>query len=266
MQRIVWTSDNHLDRMDESERREFMEHLGKLEPDGFIIAGDIGEADSVTDFLKDFHDTLSCPIYFVLGNHDFWGSNFEGVRSAIRNLVSEYSNLHWLSESGVISLNSTTALIGHEGWADARLGKIGLTGTVPRDFMMIEDLKILQRSKFESALNDLGDAAADYIRGVLLEAVAKHKDVFLVTHVPPFKEASLDRSRRICDDQRLPFYSCKAIGDVLIEIMSQNPECKLTVLSGHMHEKCEVDILPNLQVKVLDAGYGTWYPTGTLNV
>ncbi len=87
MKRFVWSSDVHLDRMDVGEREEFKEYLQELAPDGFILAGDIGEADSVAGFLEDFCRTLSCPIYFVLGNHDFWGSSFEQVRTEIRNRI-----------------------------------------------------------------------------------------------------------------------------------------------------------------------------------
>ena len=267
MKRFVWTSDNHLDRMNENDRREFNEYLSELDPDAFILAGDIAEADGVIGFLTDFRRALSCPIYFVLGNHDFWGSSFNLVKSSIRAFVKEESNLHWLTESGVIEINQTTALIGHDGWADARYGKISTTGTaVPRDFFRIEDLKGLPRTQFETALNQLGEQAAECIRQMLVEAVVKYKQIYLVTHVPPFPEASLDRSGRICDDEKLPFYSCKAVGDVLLEVMSDNPDCRLTVLCGHSHEKCTVEILPNLQVVVLKAGYGTWYPPGTIKI
>lgn len=266
MPRLVWSSDIHLDRMDESEIREFKDYLLELKPDGLILAGDIAEADSAAGFLKDFQETLLCPVYFVLGNHDFWGDSFANVRSRMRAFVREHSNIHWLSESGVISIGDETALVGHEGWADARYAPVPPAGPVPRDFMKIEDLKPLSRSQFESTLNRLGDEAAAYLGKVLPAALSSHQKVYLVTHVPPFAEASLDRSRRTCTDEQLPFYSCKAVGDLLLEVMKANPDRRLTVLSGHTHEKCEVDILPNLHVKVLDAGYGTWYQPGIIKI
>lgn len=267
MKRFIWTSDVHLDRMNETERREFKDYLSKSAPDGFILAGDIAEADSVIGFLEDFRRALACPIYFVLGNHDYWGSSFERVKSSIRAFVKENPNLRWLTESGIIEINRTTALVGHDGWADARYGKISRTGAnVPSDFFRIEDLKGLARAQFETVLNRLGDEAAESIRQMLVEAVIKYKQIYLVTHVPPFREAALDCSKRVCGDEKLPFYACKAIGDVLFEIMNSNPECDLTVLSGHTHERCEIEMLPNLQVRILDAGYGTWYPLGTFKV
>lgn len=54
MRRFVWTSDIHLDRMEESEFSEFTEYLEELKPDGFILAGDIAKSDSVAGFLKKF--------------------------------------------------------------------------------------------------------------------------------------------------------------------------------------------------------------------
>jgi 3',5'-cyclic-AMP phosphodiesterase len=266
MRRLVWTSDIHLDRMEAGEFSEFKEHLRELSADGFILAGDIAESDSVIGFLKEFRELLACPIYFVLGNHDFWGARFAETRAAMREFVDGQAGLHWLSESGVIALDETTALIGHEGWADGGYALVPAAGTVPQDFRRIEDLKELRRDEFQSALGKLGEEAAENLGKKLREAVERYRRVYLVTHVPPFKEASLDRARRICDDDRLPFYSCKAVGDVLLEIMSRNPGCRLTVLSGHTHEKCEMEILPNLEIKILDAGYGTWYPPGILKI
>lgn len=267
MQDFIWTSDIHLDRMNESEYLDFKIYLQDTAPDGFIIAGDIAEAGSVVDFLEDLRYVLDCPIYFVLGNHDFWGGSFGEVKSDIRALVEKHSDLFWLSEDGVISLDEKTALIGHDGWADARFGKISSSGnTVPRDFMRIKDLKGLFRTEYKSFLNKLGDEAAAYIREVLLRAVANYEHIHLVTHVPPFREASLDRSGRICNDEKLPFYSCRIMGEVLLEIMSEHPDCHLTVLCGHTHQRCEIKILPNLEVRILDAGYGSWYSPGFIEI
>ena len=266
MRRLVWTSDTHLDRMARSEFLEFIEYLQELNADGFVLAGDIAEADSVISFLTEFRQQLDCPIYFVLGNHDFWGSTFAETRAAICEFVSKQIDIHWLSESGVVSLNETTALIGHDGWADGGYAPVPTTGTVPQDFRCIEDLKILRRDQFQTALSNLGKEAAEYLKKNLSEAVKTYQNIYLVTHFPPFKEASLDRARRVCSNERLPFYSCKAIGDVLLEIMSQNPDSNLTVLSGHTHEKCELEIQSNLKIKILDAGYGAWYPPGILEI
>jgi endonuclease/exonuclease/phosphatase family metal-dependent hydrolase len=46
MQRFVWSSDIHLDRLEEDERRELREYLLELEPAALILAGDIDESSA----------------------------------------------------------------------------------------------------------------------------------------------------------------------------------------------------------------------------
>ena len=61
--------------MERGDFLEFTEYLEELNPDGFILAGDIAEAGSVAGFLRKFRERLDCPIYFILGNHDFWAAH-----------------------------------------------------------------------------------------------------------------------------------------------------------------------------------------------
>jgi len=56
-------------------RQIFYESLFQQNLDALLLGGDIGEADSVPRFLSEMENALRLPIYFVLGNHDFyWGS------------------------------------------------------------------------------------------------------------------------------------------------------------------------------------------------
>jgi len=78
----------------------------------------------------------------------------------------------------------------------------------------------------------------------------------LLTHVPPFK-ASCWHEGQISDDEFLPHFACRAVGDVLVEAMQKHPKCDLTVLCGHTHSPGEATILPNLLVKTGGAEYGS---------
>ena len=77
---------------------------------------------------------------------------------------------------------------------------------------------------------------------------------FLLTHVPPFREAAVYRGRP-SDEDWAPHFSCKAMGDLLIEVMADHPTRKLTVLCGHTHGGGESKILPNLLVLTGQAKY-----------
>ena len=156
MQRFTWTNDLHFDRMQDRDREEFVQWVRGSGTDALVIAGDIGEADCVETYLRQMHESLAQPIYFVLGNHDFYHGEFDAVRSAVRELAKSYPRLHWLSEQGVIHVNEATALIGHEGWGDGRWGDYEHSRIYPNDFRWIKDLTGLSKEPRLLKLNAEG--------------------------------------------------------------------------------------------------------------
>jgi hypothetical protein len=166
----------------------------------------------------------------------------------------------------MIPLDEATALIGHEGWGDGRWGDFERSELVLHDFARIKDLVGLSRKERLRILNRLGDEAAAYLRGILQEALAAYSHVYLVTHVPPFREACEDGSLQGSIDHKLPFYTCKAVGDLLLEVMERHPQRRLTVLCGHTHRKCDVQVLDNMRVLTREAGYGNWYTPSVIEI
>ncbi|HJZ59569.1 MAG TPA: metallophosphoesterase, partial [Gemmataceae bacterium] len=245
MPRLLWTTDLHWDRLDAKDRSEFEQWVRRQNADGLILSGDIGEASCVCDYLSHLHDCLGTPIYFVLGNHDFYHGSFEEVHASIRELTAVRAGLHWLSEREQISLGHGTALVGHEGWSDARYGDYDGSRQWPRDFIWIRDLAGLSAADRRTRLHALGDRAAEHLWRVLPPAAGAHREVICVTHVPPYREACVDEVGRV-DEPSLPFYTCKAVGDVLSEVAEQFPDCQLTVLCGHTHNECAFSPRTNL--------------------
>ncbi|MBS1795321.1 MAG: metallophosphoesterase [Acidobacteria bacterium] len=264
--KLAWATDIHLDRLSENDYLEYKEYLKELNPDRLIISGDIAEGEKVFRSLRDFDETFDFPIYFVLGNHDFYFGTFAAVEEKIRELVANSRNLTWLTEAGVIRLNDSTALIGVEGWGDGRNGTVDISRGYTKDLLLIGDYKDLDRSGINELLNTKGTYYAENLSGRLAEAVAGFENVFLVTHVPPFVEVCFDRSLRIHDEFRQPFYTCKAIGDLLLATMSGHPNCRMTVLCGHTHEKADVQVLENLRVRVKESSYGSWWDATIINL
>jgi Icc-related predicted phosphoesterase len=165
------------------------------------------------------------------------------------------SNLHWLSEGTVVPLSDQTALIGHDGWADGRFGAFFDSNVDMTDYFLIEDLTRLYSETRFRKLNALGDEAAAYFERLLPEAFRRFERVILLTHVPPFREASRHEGE-LCDDNYLPHFACRAVGEVLSRIMQESPSHHLTVLCGHTHSHAVVEIAPNLVVKTGGAEYG----------
>jgi predicted MPP superfamily phosphohydrolase len=54
----------------------------------------------------------------------------------------------------------------------------------------------------------------------------------------------------------LPFFVCKAVGDVLLEAARSHPGYQILVLCGHTHGGGEVQLLENLRVVTGPAEYG----------
>jgi 3',5'-cyclic-AMP phosphodiesterase len=266
MNQIAWATDIHLDRLTGRDYQEYKEYLQELGPDCLVISGDIAEGEVVCKSLQDFNDSFNFPVYFVLGNHDFYFSGFAEVERNVHELVQNSANLYWLSELGLVELNDSTALIGIEGWGDARNGTLNLSEASSRDVLSIADYKGLSREEIGELLKSKGTKYAEILRPVLHDAVENYKNVIFVTHVPPFVEACFDRGLRIIHEFKQPFYTCKAIGDLLLEVMTANPDCQMTVLCGHTHEKADVKILDNLRVRVKESGYGSWWDATLINL
>jgi len=262
--RALWINDIHLEFLDEPKARRFMDDLKNQGSDCILVGGDIAQAPSLIRSLCRLDAELQCPIYFVLGNHDYYKGSIIEVRSSIAKLVMRSNNLHWLNQSGVVRLTESTALIGHDGWADGRLGDYYNSEVQLNDFFLIKELfNIFKETKNISIykktllkrLNNLGDEAADHFRAILPEALQFSNHVIVLTHVPPFMEAAWHDGRYSGPDY-LPFFSCKIVGDVLKEMMRLNPRKKMTVLCGHTHGGGISHILSNLVSYTGPAKYG----------
>lgn len=260
--RLAWATDIHLDFLPDEAVRRFAGELAATGADGVVVSGDISHAEVLEHHLRLLASGVSGPVYFVLGNHDYYGSSIAAVRQAVRELCARRPRLRWLPSAGVVPLTAHTALVGVDGWADARLGAPERSPVVLNDFIHIADLvaevdplaraqpRLLvhsDRTRLHARLRDLGDAEAAECRRLLAEALAGHEQVLVVTHVPPFREACWHEGK-LSDDDWLPYFSCAALGEVLRELAAAHPTRELTVVCGHTHGAGEAQILPNLRV------------------
>jgi Icc-related predicted phosphoesterase len=253
--RVAWLTDIHLNFLGPVQLDRFFSTIRASRPDVTVISGDIGEAPRLGWYLKRIEANLLCPVYFVLGNHDFYMSSFDEVRASVSDLVRQSRWLTWLTEAGLVDLAPGVGLIGHEGWADGRLGDYERSELMLNDYVRIRDLTHLTKQERLQKLNQLGDETAAYIHEWLPRALARYRQIVLVTHVPPFQDACWHEGE-ISDDDYLPHFGCKAAGDALVEIMRMRSDSQLTVLCGHTHGGGQVQILDNLRVLTGAAEYG----------
>jgi Icc protein len=255
--KLTWVTDVHLNFLDTEDVEAFFRTLADTLSDAILLSGDIGEAHDVAQFLNALDTVVQRPIYFVLGNHDFYRGSIAGVRAKVEALCSACPNLHWLPKAGVVPLTADTCLVGHDGWGDGRYGDYWNSSVILNDWGLIAEFGGFDEDPGErlARLQALGDEAAAHFRAVLPDALDQFRHVIVVTHVPPFREACWHEGR-ISDDNWLPHFTCKAVGDVLSEAMRAHPDRQMTVLCGHTHGAGEAEILPNLQASTGGAVYG----------
>lgn len=255
MKQVAWLTDIHLNFLPTDQADAFLRRVAASGVDAVLIGGDIGEAHDLVDFLARIDELLPMPVYFVLGNHDF----YFGSIAAVRQQVVEFCRLHprqvYLSVSEPIELAPGVGLVGHDGWADARLGNYEQSIVMMNDYKLIEDFAGLGKQERWPRLQALGDEAAAHLRRVLPAALARFGEVLLLTHVPPLREACWYQ-RQVSDDHWAPHFTCKAVGDVLLEVMRDHADRKLTVLCGHTHGEGETRPLENLKILTGGAQYG----------
>ena len=252
--KLVWMTDIHLEFITAPYFVHIMKQVRETQAEGLIITGDISNAYQLITDLKNLSDSVDFPIYFVLGNHDYYSGSFSRVTNRVRRLTRSVKNLKWLTVEDAIELTPTTCIIGHDGWYDGGYGNYSDSGVVLRDFSHINDLvgkdKYARLRKFE----EKAIAAVRYLERQIPTVAKTYKNVIFATHVPPFKEASVYQGKP-SDEYYLPYFSSKLVGDCLLKLMGEYPECNMTVLCGHTHGETELPVTENLLVRVGKAEY-----------
>ncbi len=261
---LAWLTDIHLDFVDELGRDRLGDAIAATGADGAIVTGDIATGPGVCRLIAELAERADVPTWFVLGNHDFYHSSIATVRGDARALTAKGGLARWLPATGVVKLSDDTALVGHDGWGDARLGDFEGSRVMLNDFLAIEDLARRARPALRARLEALGDEAGAALAAVVDEALGWARHVIVATHVPPFREACWHEGA-ISNDDWLPFFTCAATGAALRAAMSAQPDARMTVLCGHTHSGGVVDVLPNLRVHTGGARYGVPHVVGVLD-
>ena len=265
---LLWATDVHLDHLPlQHAPLEFGRALRSEQPEsrGVILSGDIGEAATVGDILQSFSAGYAGSVYFVLGNHDYYGSSFRSVDERVEELCARARRLCWLQQAMVTPAQGVV-LIGVNGWYDAGYGNRA-TDLQMTDFERIAELSAAQRQSRERLLSVCAERAqrdADRLRDKL-QSCSGARAVVIVTHVPPFRQAAWHEGQP-SDDRWVPFFSSKVLGDVLLESARLRPELQHTVLCGHTHGNGVYQPLPNLVVHTGRARYGAPELAGILSI
>ena len=253
--KYLWFTDTHLDKVTPWKKVIFLKRLQSEKPKGIIITGDISNGRGTCDDLAMIAQAVSCPIYFVLGNHDYHWSSIEKTHEKIRELCKKHPHLIWMTDAGVVHINEEVCFIGTEGWYDAEEGKPEYL-QMTFDWFLTEDFRRMpdMRTRIK-AWRKMAKESSDQIENLLEKAIEqKYKNIYVLTHVPPWKEATRDQGT-LLEKFWLPYNCNLHLGRGIEKVMAEHKKKHVTVLAGHTHTDCWIHVARNIECKVNKAKY-----------
>ena len=264
--KITWLTDIHLNFASEDIRGELYKKISKTAPDLIIISGDIAEATSFVDYLMEMADSVQIPLYFVLGNHDYYKGVVSEVRANASHLNELHPMLHYLSSMEPVELSRHIFLVGQDGWADARAGDIQKSSLMVNDTRLIDDFQRAFNSglsidegliNLTKVMQELADIDAVALAEKLQKAIdLDAKNIHIVTHIPPFTASCVGEDLRLHgSDSIYPYFVSVVMGEVLTRFAKQHPEVQFAVYCGHTHDASTYSPESNLIVHCEGAKY-----------
>jgi Icc protein len=276
---LAWATDLHLDTLGwkvRGDRRQpkvkikaFCDKLRYELPhtDGLLITGDIADGHPNDDWFGILTTAYPKPIYFVLGNHDYFGCTVDITNQRIRRYCRNFDNLHWLTSDGMVELAPTTVLIGHDGWycgtegdgVESKLckkpGQVPLADMTPTGVSDLFTAALYGMPALFGVMADMANKSTTAIVNRIDALADDYERVLIATHVPPFWEANHFRGRR-GPSYSAPFYVNKILGEALLKVCAKYPGTEFVVHAGHCHAPIIYEAAPNLTVKVGKARCG----------
>ena len=251
---LVWLTDLHLDFINDENLLVLLKKIKAINSSGIIISGDISNSYSIEESIIKIYDFIKKPIYYVTGNHDYYGSSIESVNSKLLSMYQKNSDLNFLNVSGITRLDDIS-IIGHGGWYDGGFGDYFNSNVVLTDIYKIKDFyDVPNKSERLILYKRLADESVQHFKNLMSDVFDETDNAILVTHVAPFKESSVYNGQQ-SDDNWLPFFTSKCLGTFLKTTMKKYKNKKLLVLCGHSHGNSDVQVLKNLRVLTGEAEY-----------
>jgi len=275
--KLAWVTDIHLDCVDNLQTALNSLNAGLAGCDGLILSGDISTGSSVTYHLRDLEEVVQKPIYFVLGNHDYYFSDILDVRHRVVETTRYMSFSKYLGAIPYHRLSNSTVIIGSDGWYDAFNGDAIGSDMIMNDWLKIADFKpaiknslmgkTINKSIIMQVAREICKASVNHIIKSIKIVADDSEHVIVVTHVPPFAESYTDdKYKNILPQNVIPWYTSKMMGEMLKTAAKTYQQTRFTVLSGHTHSPFEGDILHNLHAKVGKSQYGSPQIAGYINI
>ncbi len=173
--RIQYTSDLHLEHY--TNVPSFETFLKPVAP-YLALAGDIGHPRQLQD-LFDWAAPQWTHIFYVAGNHEYYGSSYEERWKELNDLVAAYPNIHFLHpSSSFFCEEENVAIVGGTLWSE-----VSLAG----GWRSVADYRAISGATVES-LNALHRAEKRALDAEIIHWTNQGAQICVITHhLPSFR-------------------------------------------------------------------------------
>lgn len=261
--KLGFATDIHLDAIRKFDQKGYPDQRAVGERlagdhDALVITGDISTGEKFKDHFGAFCEGAQIPVYFVLGNHDFW----DAPESDVRAMAATFPGC--LDRGEVVELNPRVALVGRSGWYDTLSGHPTESRIEVNDWVRASRLIGPYSSRVPHLLHKAcqrwSEEEAAKAVPVLEEAAKGYQEVFFGTHFPCFRSACFAPDGTLDSGERgwWPWSINTTMGHAIREVTDRYPNTDFTVLTGHTHGGGKAQITPNLRCIAGRAQHG--YP------
>lgn len=253
--KLGWISDPHWETLDLGVmERRIIKHANEVNErfDIFVNTGDFSDSRCTKNTLTLLSQHVKIPYYFCLGNHDFYYSSIDQCE----DLCEFMTNNNKIGRLVYGPRSTGEIILSGEDYIQLAFCN-GFANGVSYDKSMVIDERFIRDFDGEEDPGELRRLISTSSILQLRKQIGDLKDIkelFLFTHVPPFREASLYNDEP-CSDTFLPFFCDELLGLYLNSLSLQNPELKIKVFCGHTHNKCHY-VKGNIEVFVAHGEYG----------
>jgi predicted MPP superfamily phosphohydrolase len=253
---LTWLTDPHLEFCSHRTRNDLYRSINQAAGEIVVITGDISAGPHRSDQYTELAEHVNKPIYFVLGNHDRYGTTFANTETVVARVMRRFSHLVRLDGSQVIPLNESVAMVGVEGWADGLGGEGPATKARISDFYQILDFATDPEPQVFRAMKERARKYARALKPSLLKAIKEYQTTIIATHVPPYEGAAWHEGSPSSGDYQ-PFFSSPTMGKLIKAAATEHPGKSVLVLCGHTHSP---GIYRDGNILVLTAGARYGFP------
>lgn len=230
MKRLLWITDAHLDHLGGVVEDAWFEKLGASRADWLLLGGDTANARVFSRILGRIEEEFAGTIALVAGNHDYYFTSISEFREKLARIqgvvVFEPG-----CQSEPLVVEEGVYLCGSGGWGDAAAGVADASYMSLNDENLITELRT---GNLSARLRSLGAESAKHLEKQLSLIPEEASCVIVLTHVPPWPEATWHEGRN-SDAMALPRFCWQAGGRVISKAAERLPHARFLVLCGHTH-------------------------------